>query len=393
MTTEEVRAALRTLTVSECRVFYWAAKGVPRTQIADNLHVTPRTVYFHLNNSYRKLGLEGMDIHARERLIAREYWPVINALISDPETDCAKRQPADDIVVGPEEEEPIKEVKEDAQCGLILSGGGPLVDPSIRIVRERFIPRWVWFLLILFAVLAAGGIGAAITVWLTRPQPVAVAILTPTVTTVPISTPIPPTSTATSLPPTPTATPVPPTMTATPVPPTMTATPPPATPTSIPSTPTAHAEVRKTAPGCHISAGQGDVLGGVTVEIKQGLNIVTSGDTKLCAPREVLENRSGHQIVVVWQNSFVHVQDDRGKKYLQWRRNDTNFDKIKQFALSDGSTQLIDGYIGGIFSPGPTSDTNFAYFEGGIDPSAKYLVITIDKMVGMRTLTWRFDLP
>jgi DNA-binding NarL/FixJ family response regulator len=73
---EELRAAgvrprtvLRTgfdsLTPSEMRVAQLAASGKTNREIAQELYVTPKTVEFHLGQTYRKL-----DISSRKKLAA-----------------------------------------------------------------------------------------------------------------------------------------------------------------------------------------------------------------------------------------------------------------------------------------------------------------------------------
>jgi DNA-binding CsgD family transcriptional regulator len=101
MSKQDAKAALRTLTVSECRVLYWRCKGLSCEEVAKKLVVTERTVYFHLANIYGKLGLQDQDQYERLRILTQLYCPVLLEEVKNPDTDCGKLRKPD--------EEPIPE--------------------------------------------------------------------------------------------------------------------------------------------------------------------------------------------------------------------------------------------------------------------------------------------
>jgi hypothetical protein len=74
------------------------------------------------------------------------------------------------------------------------------------------------------------------------------------------------------------------------------------------------------------------------------------------------------------------VQPDPGEKALEW---------VKQFTIDPGKAATLepDRFYGD-----DRRLTAIPFFEGGVDPDALFLIVSIDKLVGMENLAWRYEL-
>ena len=86
---------------------------------------------------------------------------------------------------------------------------------------------------------------------------------------------------------------------------------------------------------------------------------------------------------------FLHVKDDRVKAFIQWNVNDADWDQTKQFTVPNGGTAQIKNSPNCTYCLGLVD--YFDSYRGKIDPSTRYLVITIDKMLGMTNISWKYD--
>jgi uncharacterized protein YraI len=100
-------------------VLFWICHSLTCKQIAQELVVSERTVYFHLGNIYQKLGLNERSSAQRRLMLGNLYCPLLDQEVSDPDRDCAKlRQPDREPVPEPSAET-LALVKLDEQRSLI----------------------------------------------------------------------------------------------------------------------------------------------------------------------------------------------------------------------------------------------------------------------------------
>jgi len=166
-------------------------------------------------------------------------------------------------------------------------------------------------------------------------------------------------------------------------------------PTGTPRATQAPAETggRTPPPGEIVPAGQPISKGAVSVTLEKKIR----AEPGKFGFYFVIENSTTEQIVVRYKPSFIKVADDRGTQYfnhkpLELVNSDTlqkALDQVKQFTIDPGQAATLDpsdwywneGYPTGI-----------PFFEGGIDPNADFLIVSIDKLAGMENLQWRYDL-
>jgi hypothetical protein len=148
-------------------------------------------------------------------------------------------------------------------------------------------------------------------------------------------------------------------------------------PKSITVIPTASVDRQDPPPGSVIPAGQMYSRNNVRIKL---LDTIDANMTTIY-PRLAIENRGERDVTVLWSDSLIHVKDDKGNTFrLGWGSIDT------QFSLSGGKSSLIN-------APGCNLCCGQCFsFAGAIDPAAKYLIITVDRLVGMTNMNWRYDL-
>ncbi|MBM3129732.1 MAG: hypothetical protein FJ009_14040 [Chloroflexi bacterium] len=140
-------------------------------------------------------------------------------------------------------------------------------------------------------------------------------------------------------------------------------------------------------PGSIILAGQGYTRNGITITLRKSITIDVN---KYFGFDIIIENRSGQQLVVLWKNSFIHLRDDKGKVYFQRNQNESDWDRNKQFVIPNGETQQLSGQR--FNRDSYTWDSTLDYFNGTIDSATKYFIFTIDMLVGMTNMGWRYDI-
>ncbi len=109
------------------------------------------------------------------------------------------------------------------------------------------------------------------------------------------------------------------------------------------------------------------------------------GGTLFVATIELF-NGSDHDITVVWSDALMHAKDDRGKTFVQVNQDRYFWGKSMQETVGIGRTAYFG--TGGCNTPTP----GCPLFDGSIDPDAKYLIFTLDKLAGMSNMNWRYDL-
>ncbi len=155
-------------------------------------------------------------------------------------------------------------------------------------------------------------------------------------------------------------------------------------------TATPSADQQNPLPSSTILAGQGYTRNGVTVTLRKSIEI-RNFDGGYFGFTLSIENRSGQQWVIVWRNSFIHLRDDKGRVYRQWNEDAINWNKNKQFTISNSGTQQLVGTSGNVRFD-YDGDTQLDFFQGTIDPSTKYFIFTLDQMAGMTNMSWRYDI-
>lgn len=178
----------------------------------------------------------------------------------------------------------------------------------------------------------------------------------------------------------PTHTPYPPNPTYTPYP----TEPPPVTVVtraSVVFTATPNADEQEPPPGSILRVGETFTKNQVAVTLL-AIDINSQG----VGLRLTIKNNRGEGIPIIWTQSNVHLRDDRGHSYRQkWQGYDW-FKYINQFTLAP-SEQTELNYESRFIA------STFGYFDGGIDPAAKYLTVTLDRIGGMEDMNWQYELP
>lgn len=140
------------------------------------------------------------------------------------------------------------------------------------------------------------------------------------------------------------------------------------------------ADQQNPLPGSILQVGQNYSKDGIVVGLKKSLDLYGSS----FAPCIIISNQSGQQLIIRWKNSYIHAKDDKNKIYSPENQNASDWDTVQQASLSDGDKYETNPYQPWSFHKG--------LFRGPIDPTAKYIVISIDQLAGMTNMNWRFDL-
>lgn len=148
--------------------------------------------------------------------------------------------------------------------------------------------------------------------------------------------------------------------------------------------PTLTADQQNPPPGSTILAGQGYARNGISITLRKPIYIEPDNFALFIT----IENNSNQLIVVSWRNSFIHAKDDKGKSFRQRNQNASDWDQIKQFSIPSGDKRDFNLNCYVCYGDVATFDR----FQGVIDPSAKYVILTIDQMAGMTDMNWRYDL-
>ena len=138
------------------------------------------------------------------------------------------------------------------------------------------------------------------------------------------------------------------------------------------------------APGSIILASQSYTKNGVAVTLLDPIQILS--DQFIYVFR--IDNQSGRQLPVLWKNSFVHARDDAGKVFHQFGENDPNWARDKQFAIPSGAKHDILSSNTGTFNQDDAAGVFIATFKS----TTKYVIISVDQLVGMTNMNWRYDL-
>lgn len=148
--------------------------------------------------------------------------------------------------------------------------------------------------------------------------------------------------------------------------------------------PTLRGDQQNPPPGSVILAGQGFTENSISVTARNPLYVESDNFTFFIT----IQNNSNELIVVSWRNSYIHAKDDTGKSFRQRNQNASDWDQIKQFSIPSGDKREFNLNCYLCYGSVDTIDR----FQGVIDPSAKYLVFTIDQMAGMTDMNWRYDI-
>ena len=148
-------------------------------------------------------------------------------------------------------------------------------------------------------------------------------------------------------------------------------------------TPMPSSDQQDPPPGSNIPAGSGYKKNDVMVTALG--DIATRGTT--IQIQIVIRNNSAKVLLVLWKNSYVHLRDDKGRVYRRYGEGDPGIDENKQASVGVGNDFRINWpeemWLG---------CCDHYEFVGPIDPQAKYLVLTVDQIVGMTNLNWRFNI-
>lgn len=385
-----IRKQLGNLTRRQCQILYWVCHGEEYEEIGKRLGYSYQLIQKEMTRVYRLLDLAGHSRAQKRYMLTSQICPIHETMVSDPEKDCQDR------VIDAFETEPdpevLEEVKEDEQRGLIplkglvhISQPEPSQPPKQKGRSTIMVPvppsnarqnPLPWILVGVLATLLCVA-AAAIVILITR-EPSTIAQNPPT------TGPIAPTQATQAAPATTFLMPTSPV-------PTTTAQVVVATRVPIVVTPTVSPEEQDPAPGSIIAAGQGYTKNGVTLTLKNQIDLRSYYlGTPLFGFQMIIENRSGRQLIVLWKNASVHAKDDKGRSYERGAAlGEENWRRDKQFTLDNGKSKIMQMNSSAMGD----NDDDFAPFIGPIDSSAKYLIFTIDQMAGLSNLNWKYDLP
>ncbi len=145
------------------------------------------------------------------------------------------------------------------------------------------------------------------------------------------------------------------------------------------------------APGEIVQAGQAISKAGISVTMGEDIGI----DRDLFGFSFTIKNSRADNYVIRYKSSYFRVTDDLDNQYtyhIQWGGcGDTEeaLDLVKQSLISSKQVLTIEPTSCGW--SGVTAET-IPFFKGSIDPDAKFLIVTVDKLAGMENLKWRHDL-
>jgi len=154
------------------------------------------------------------------------------------------------------------------------------------------------------------------------------------------------------------------------------------TPKPITVVATPSADQQNPPPGSIIPAGQGYTKKGVVITLMKNISI-GFGEIDITL---TIENQTGQQIVVLWRDSFIRLRDDKGKEFNQQYAGDSFWNENKQFTIASGNTARI------VSSNKKSTDTAFSSFIAKLDPNTKYILISVDQLLGMTNMNWRYDI-
>ncbi len=167
------------------------------------------------------------------------------------------------------------------------------------------------------------------------------------------------------------------------------------TPTQIPTTPTPIAANEQTPPsGTTVPAGQPISKSGISIILQKSIKTTTYYDSPNFGLSFTIKNSSQEQKFISYKPSLFRVTDDQGNQYFPviapWdAQKEEYLNNIKQFTIAPGGSYVLES---GPFWDEWDRPSTIPFFQGGIPPDAKFIIITIDKFAGMENLMWRYGL-
>lgn len=140
-------------------------------------------------------------------------------------------------------------------------------------------------------------------------------------------------------------------------------------------------------PGEIVPAGQTISKAGMSVTMEKDIKV----DGDLFGFSFTIKNSRADDYVIRYRSSQFKVVDDLDGQYALCAcgYSQESLDVVKQFLI--GSKQdFVIGPTRYVWSG--VTDTSVAFFQGGVNPDATFLIVTIDKLAGMEDLKWRYDL-
>ena len=138
------------------------------------------------------------------------------------------------------------------------------------------------------------------------------------------------------------------------------------------------------APGSNILAGEAYTLGGISIAMDKQISV--SGQYIYITLK--IQNDTPNRHIVRWRNAYLHLVDDKGREYLPIDETQDSYNVDKQFNVDARQTTQIYAadYSGYFYEP-----QQYAAFVGPIDPTATYLIVTMDRLGAMSNLTWKYQ--
>lgn len=167
------------------------------------------------------------------------------------------------------------------------------------------------------------------------------------------------------------------------------------TPAQVPTTPTPTTTNEQIPPpGTIVPAGQPISRGGISIMLQKSLKT-----SNYYAPNLglsfTIENASREQKFISHKPSLFRVTDDVGNEYFPVivvgdGQKEEHLNNIKQFPIGASESLVLESDLWVWHDP--SNALTIPFFQGGIPPDAKFLIITIDRFAGMENLMWEYDL-
>lgn len=381
----ELGHRLLQLTQRQCQILYWVCHGMSYKEVGRQIDYGQDLVQKEMSELYRQLGLTRLPTKEKRRILEQTICPLHETFMSNPATDCKQRP----IAVNDPDPVPqaMIEVIQDEANGLVPltptkslirvsqspTGPGSETDRTLRSVgpvypRTAVIPPnrptpLPWILVgVLGALLAAAvcAIGFLMSQQLQpTPQPPIVEALATTTPSRVVQV-VPPTLMAPTVVRLPTPVPIP----------------------TVVNTPTP-SDQQIPPPGSIIAAGESYSRKGVTITLRKKLAITSCYfDFNLLDIDFEIQNQTGQPLFALFKSSYFHLRDDKRKEYRPNNYGDKSFDSNRQLTIPVDEPYTFSAACHGAISS----------FNGPIDASAKYLVITVDQLLGLSNMNWKYEL-
>ena len=171
----------------------------------------------------------------------------------------------------------------------------------------------------------------------------------------------------------------------------------PPTTTQVPATATPiTANEQNPPPGTIVPAGQPITKGRVSLTLEKRFGLDQYDHFGIVF---TVENKGDTQIIVSFRPTSFKITDDLGNEYTVYKSYAVNYlgreraeealNRVRQAVVDIDEKLTIEPDYQWFYE----ERTALPFFEPGIDPNARYLIIEVPRLAGMEDVKWRYDLP